>query len=338
MRELAAGGSGHLTDSARRQVIVGLAVMKVLLAGATGAIGRPLVTALRQAGHEVFAVTRSTDRGARLRREGAEPVVADVLDREALLRAVDGLAADAVIHQLTALHPPPARHSGMARTNALRVTGTEHLLAAAHTVGARRFVTQSMIPGYGYVDHGATPLTEDAPFGQPRGSKKCDPIAAAMRSAEQQAFTAKGIEGVALRYGAFYGPGPASDGLIDMLRRKKLPAPKGGGGTLGWIYIEDAAAATVAALERGRAGQAYNVVDDEPVTWGDLLDAMAAAFGAATPRRLPGWIIRLAAPYFADLMIGTSMRVANAKAKAELDWKPAMPTYRDGLAAMRALV
>lgn len=134
-------------------------VVRVLVAGATGAIGRPLVRALLRHEHEVLAITRSTGRAEDLRRAGVEPVVADVLDRDVLLRAVDGLAADAVIHQLTALNPPPARHAGMAPTNALRVTGTKHLLTAARTVGARRFVTQSMVPGYGFVDHGTTPLT-----------------------------------------------------------------------------------------------------------------------------------------------------------------------------------
>jgi nucleoside-diphosphate-sugar epimerase len=281
--------------------------------------------ALRTAGHEVLALTRKSTAQV----PGARLVVADVLDRDALLRAVDGISADAVIHQLTALSKPPAKHADMELTNTLRTTGTTHLIEAAQAIGARRFLTQSMVPGYGYIDHGTRLLTEHDPFGQPRGSK-VDPVVAAMHANEQQVVTANGIEGIVLRYGAFYGL-TGSQGLIAALRAGKLPIPRDGGGTMSWIHLTDAAAATVAAMDKGTAGQAYNIVDNEPVTWGQMITAHAEAGGTNPPRRLPGWVIRLAAPYFATLMIDTSMRVSNAKAKKELGWTLTLPTYREGV-------
>lgn len=303
--------------------------MRVLLAGATGAIGRPLLEALRTAGHEVLALTRKPT----VQVPGARLVVADVLDRDALLRAVDGISADVVIHELTALSKPPTKYADMEVTNTLRTTGTAHLIEAARAVGARRFLTQSMVPGYGYLDHGTRVLTEQDPFGQSQGSK-LDPVVAAMHSNEQQAFTADGIEGIALRYGAFYGL-TGSQGLIVALRAGKLPVPRDGGRVMSWIHLADAAAATVAAMEKGVAGQAYNIVDDEPVTWGQMITEHAKAAGTNPPRRLPNWAIRLAAPYFAALMIDTTLRVSNAKAKAELGWTPTLPTYREGIDALR---
>jgi nucleoside-diphosphate-sugar epimerase len=255
--------------------------------------------------------------------------VADALDRGRLLRAVDGDWADAVIHELTALRKPPARHRGMAMTDRLRIEGTANLLAAADALGAKRFLTQSMIFGYGYRDHGPAPLTEDAPFGRPAGDRT-DPHLAAMLSTERQAFSAP--EGIALRYGLLYGGDAAQTRAL--LARRGLPVARGG--LLGWIHHEDAAAATVAALEQGRPGQAYNLVDDLPATWQEVFTAMARAFGTPPPRRAPRWLFRLAAPYVASFAVDTSMRVANAKAKAELGWRPAFPTYRDGIRAMVA--
>jgi nucleoside-diphosphate-sugar epimerase len=304
--------------------------MKVLLAGASGALGVPLTRQLIEHGHEVLGLTRRARNSGRLTALGATPVIADALDRDVLLRALDGFSADAVIHELTALTKPPARHSGMAPTNRLRIEGTTNLLAAADQLGAKRFLTQSIILGYGYRDHGGLPLTEDAPFGLPEGDE-CDPHLAAMRSTEQQAFTAP--EGIALRYGMFYGAD--ADRMRTLLVKRKLPVARGG--QLGWIHHEDAAAATVAALEHGRAGQAYNVVDDQPATWEDVFTSMAKAFGAPSPWKLPAWLFRLSAPYVAAFAVGTSMRVSNAKARRELDWYPAFRTYRDGIASMASV-
>jgi len=243
-------------------------------------------------------------------------VGADALDREALLRAVDGLTADAVIHELTALSRPPTHHSGMRSTDLLRTEGTAN--AAAGELGAERFVTQSIILGYGYRDHGDRELTEDDPFGVPQGDR-ADPHLAAMLSTEQQAFTAP--EGVALRYGLLYGGDSAT--MRPILQRRRLPVAAGG--LLGWVHHEDALATTVAALERGVPGQAYNVVDDRPATWAEVFTAMAAAVEAPPPRSVPAWVLRLMAPYVAAFAVDTSMRVSAAKAEQELGWTPAIP-------------
>jgi nucleoside-diphosphate-sugar epimerase len=301
--------------------------MKVLLAGATGAIGIPVTRQLLAHGHQVLGLSRDPAGAGRLQALGAVPVVADALDRDRLLRAVEGVGgADAVIHELTALRKPPLRHSGMALTNRLRIQGTGNLLAAAEALGARRFLTQSVIFGYGYRDHGPRPLTEHNPFGRPAGDR-CDPHVAAMLSTERQAFSAP--EGIALRYGLLYGGDAAR--VRALLARRRLPVARGG--VLGWVHHTDAAAATVAALEHGRPGQAYNVVDDLPAGWQEVYTAMAAAFGAPPPRRLPRWLFRLAAPYVASFATGTVMHVSNAKAKAELGWRLTFPSYRQGVRA-----
>jgi len=302
--------------------------MKVLLAGASGAVGTPLTRQLVAAGHEVVGITRSRANAERLRAGGARAVVADVLDRENLLDAVRDLRADAVVHQLTALNTRKMREA-MQGTNALRTTGTAHLLAAARTVGAHRFLTQSIVYGYGYRDHGPHVITEDDPFGEPVSGQLGSAVAA-IRSNEEQVLAADELEGIALRYGLFYGQDSFTRMMSDLLRKRRLPVPSSGGGFASFVHLEDAAAATVAALEKGRAGQAYNVVDDEPVTWADFLDTLAADLGARRPWRVPTWILR-AIPYLHTIMT-TSMRVSNAKAKRELGWAPAAPTYRDGIA------
>ena len=258
--------------------------MKVVLAGASGAIGTPLIRQLTAAGHDVVGITRTPAKATRLRELGAEAVVADVMDRDALLRALDGVRADAVLHELTALSKIPVRHSGMAATNALRDLGSAHLVEAAGLVGAERFLTQSIVYGYGYRDHGARLVTEEDPFGVPERGPTGAHVAA-MRAAEEQAFA---IGGVSLRYGLFYGPGEPTRALVDMLRKRLLPVVSGGGGLGNWIELDDAATATVAALEKGRPGTAYNVVDGTPVSWGDFLDEMARLVGAAGPGGCPG--------------------------------------------------
>lgn len=301
--------------------------MRVLLAGASGAVGTPLTRQLIAAGHQVVGITRSQANAERLRTAGAEAVVADVMDRENLLAAVRGVRADAVMHQLTALGTTKMREA-MQGTNTLRTTGTAHLLAAARAVGAHRFLTQSIVLGYGYRDHGARVITEDDPFAEP-ASGPFGPAIAAMRSNEEQVFSADEMEGIALRYGAFYGQDSFTRMIINLLRKHRLPVPSSGGGYTNFIYLEDAAAATVAALEKGRAGQAYNIVDDEPARWADYLDALATELGAGRPWRVPTWMLR-PIPYLHALMT-TSMRVSNAKARRELGWAPAVSTYREGV-------
>jgi nucleoside-diphosphate-sugar epimerase len=216
----------------------------------------------------------------------------------------------------------------MQGTNILRTTGTANLLAAAQAVGARRFVTQSIVYGYGYRDHGAKVLTEDDPFGVP-ASGQLAAAAAAIRSNEEQVFSAHDLEGIALRYGAFYGQDGFTTMLINLIRKRRMPVPSSGGGFVNPVYLDDAAAASVAALEKGRAGQAYNIVDDEPVRWADYMDAIATELGVRRPWRIPMWTLR-AIPYLYAI-VASSMRVSNAKAKQELDWAPSIPSYREGI-------
>lgn len=309
--------------------------LKILVAGASGVIGRQLVAALTSAEHTVVGLTHSRRGGDAVRALGAEPIAADVLDRVALLRAVDGIRADAVIHQLTAYRNSPPTHyrsAGVRRTNALRTTGTRHLLEAAVQLGAHRYLTQSLVLGYGLTDHGERVLTEADAFGTPRGHRS-DPAVAAMRDAEQLAFETVGIQSSALRYGLFYGPG-ASDIFAKMLRRRMMPLPRGGTGLMAWIHVGDAVAATLAALEHGKSGQAYNIVDDAPVSWDVMLEATAEAVGAARPVRLPAALVRMGAPFAAAQMIDTSMRVSNELAGRELGWRPALPSYKEGLATL----
>lgn len=304
--------------------------MKVLIAGATGAIGIPLSRTLRAAGHEVLGVTRSPAGGATLRAAGVQPIVADAMDRSALLRAVDGVSADAVVHELTALTKAPAKHRDMTQTNRLRTEGTRNLLDAAREVGARKFVTQSIIFGYGYTDHGDKLITEEDPFGQPN-SGKANPHVAAMLANERLTDEADGIIGISLRYGLFYGADVQN--YATMLRKRKVPVPARRNGPLSWIHIDDAASATAAAVEGGDAG-AYNIVDDKPASWSEMFTAMATNLDEPAPRAVPASLIRLAAPYVAKIVLDTTMRVSNAKAKTELGWKPEYPTLTEGLRAM----
>lgn len=303
--------------------------MRVLVAGASGAIGMPVVRLLRKAGHEVIALHRSAESRARLAGTGAVLVRADVLDRDALAQALGGQRVDAAIAELTALKKIPLRHAGMAATNRLRTEGTANLLAAARRLGALRFLTASMVFGYGFGDGGGRVLTEAGPFAPP-GHGRLEAHLAALRANEQQVLAADGIDGIALRYGQFYGPG-ASDTLVAALRRRRVPVTCSGG-PLPWVYIDDAAAATVAALLLGERGTAYNIADDQPVSRTAMLTAMAHAVGAPPPPAVPRRL--LAAAPFAQAIATSSLRVSSAKAKAELGWTPQVPTYRDGLPLM----
>jgi nucleoside-diphosphate-sugar epimerase len=301
--------------------------MRVIVAGATGVLGVPIVQHLIAAGHTVSGITRTREGAERLKQLGATAITADVMDRTGLLEAVKGNPADAVLHELTALKKAPAGHAGMAQTNALRIQGTTSLLDVAREVGATRFVTQSIVFGYGYSDHGAQVLTEESPFGRTDGSP-FDVHINAMVSAEQQAFHAEGIEGIALRYGLLYGED--ADTVVRMLRKRSLPVARHGG-KLAFVHHQDAAAATVAAMESGRGGQAYNVVDDTPETFRELITGIAEARHAPKPLVLPGGLLKLVAPYGGVVLADVSMLVSNAKAKEELHWAPRFPSFREGI-------
>ena len=295
----------------------------ILLAGAGGVLGRHVARALTDAGHKVTGLSRSQDDGIR----------ADLMDRDALLRAVEGHRFDTVIHAATALRKPPMRHRDMHATNALRVEGTAHLVEAAQATGARRFVTESMVFGYGYGDHGDRPLTEDDPFGPHGSSPELEAHIAAMRTKEQLTFGTAGLEGVALRFGLFYGPG-GTDALFPLLRRRQLPLPDDRGRVLPWVELTDAARAVVAAVERGRPGQAYNVTDRTPLGFRAHLLAVAGEFGLPKPMTVPLWLMRPMT--YAHTVMSSTLRVSSAKAERELGWTPAYPSCREGLAAMRA--
>jgi nucleoside-diphosphate-sugar epimerase len=305
----------------------------VVVAGGSGALGAVLVPQLVAAGHTVTGLSRSASGLSRIRAAGARAVRADILDGPGLLHALADVRADAVVHQATALRRTPTRHRDLYATNALRDRGTAHLLRCAAQLGARRFVTQSFFLGYGYRDHGDAPLTEDRPFGEPTGDA-FDVHLRSMRANEDQVLSTAGIEGIALRYGLFYGADRSTAALLDLARRRRLPAPTPAGVTSP-VHLEDAAAATVAALERGRSGQAYNVVDDHPVGFDEFVQAVATAVGAPPPRRVPAWALR-PLPYLHALMVRTRIRVSNAKAREELDWAPRHPSCHEGLAELVA--
>ncbi|MGC9541528.1 NAD-dependent epimerase/dehydratase family protein [Streptomyces sp. UG1] len=307
--------TNHTDDSGRSRT--------VLLAGAGGVLGRHIARALTEAGHQVTGLGR----GPR------NDIQADLMDRDALLRAVDGHRFDTVIHAATALRKPPMRHRDMHATNALRTDGTAHLIEAAQATGARRLVAESMVFGYGYGDHGDQVITEDDHFG-PRGrSPELEAHIAAMRVKEQLTFGTPGLEGVALRFGLFYGPG-GTDALLPMLRKRQLPVPADHGRALPWVELTDAARAVAAAVERGRPGQAYNIADRAPLGFGAHVRRVAEEFGLPKPMTVPLWLTRLM-PY-AHTVMSTTLRVSTAKAEREPGWTPVHPTSRDGLAAMRA--
>ncbi|MGF0318000.1 NAD-dependent epimerase/dehydratase family protein [Nocardia fluminea] len=307
--------------------------MQVLLAGATGAIGRPLIRALTANGHTVSALVRNPGAHPLVRELGATPVTADVLDRDGLLRAVEGLRADAVVHQATALRGAKVQRRIPADdpTGLLRTVGTANLLDAAAVVGAGRFVVQSLILGYGYHDHGDRLITERDQFGVYDGGV-ADEVVRACVAGESQVFDAPGVDGIALRYGLFYGPGAFSDLFAGMMRKHSPVGPLGSGGVNTWVHVDDAAAATVAALERGTPGRAYNIADDHPITWREFFTEVSRTQRTPRPIRLPAWMIRLAVPYIGALMSDTSMRISSRLAHDELGWRPRYADVAAGLA------
>jgi nucleoside-diphosphate-sugar epimerase len=301
--------------------------MHVFVAGGTGAIGRRLVPRLVGAGHRVTATTTTPAKLAGLRAAGAEAVVMDGLDAAAVGEAVARARPDAIVHQMTALAGLADLRRfdrSFAVTNALRTTGTDALLAAGAAAGVRRFVAQSYT-GWPYARDGAAVKTEeDALDADPPAAQR--ETLAALRHLER-AVAETPLDGVALRYGALYGPG-ASDELVALVRRRRLPVLGDGAGIWSWLHVDDAAAATVAALERGTG--VLNVVDDDPAPVAEWLPALAEAVGAPPPRRVPVWLGRLAAGE-AGVSLMTRVRGAsNARAKRELAWQPAWPSWREG--------
>jgi nucleoside-diphosphate-sugar epimerase len=307
--------------------------MRVLIAGATGAMGTQLVPRLVGAGHEVFAMVRSESSGARASELGAEPVLADALDRAAVEAALRQAAPEVVVHQLTAIGNVDTRHfdRSFAATNRLRIEGTDNLLAAARAVGVRRFVAQSN-GGFTYDRTGGPIKNEQDPLDR-SPVRQMAPMIAAIEHLEQAVLGAAWTEGIVLRYGAFYGPGtsmaPGSEQFA-MIRKRKFPVVGDGGGVWSFIHVADAADATVAAVEKGDRG-VYNIVDDDPAPVAEWLPAMAAMLGAKKPMRVPRLIGRLAAGEVGVVLMTELRGASNAKAKRELGWRPAHSSWRQGL-------
>jgi nucleoside-diphosphate-sugar epimerase len=309
--------------------------MKVLLAGATGVLGRQLVPRLVAGGHQVAGITRSASKRDLVHRLGAVPVIADALDPEQVARAVAEAEPDVIIHQLTALAGPmDMRHPDrmFELTDRLRTEATDHLLSAGHSVGVTRFVAQSFA-GWPYARRGGPVKTEEDAL-DPAPAKRMRRTLDAIRHLERAVTGADWTEGIVLRYGGFYGPGTAFDRggeSFELIREGRLPLVGDGGGVWSFVHVEDAAAATVAAVERGRRG-IYNIVDDEPAPVAEWLPAAADVIGGKAPRRVPRWVGRLFAGEAAAIMMTEVRGASNAKAKRELAWQPARATWRDGFA------
>jgi nucleoside-diphosphate-sugar epimerase len=307
--------------------------MRVFLAGASGAIGRPLVPRLLAAGHEVTGMTRSEEHAERIRAAGARAAVVDCFDREALRAAVSEAGAEVVLHELTAL---PERINFRDKqlysaTNRVRGEGTRNLMEAARAAGARRFICQSIaflyepIGGFVKTEEDATMKHAPAPFGE--GIR-------ILKQMERSVTSAEDLEGLVLRYGFFYGPGThyAADGAYATdVRRRRLPIVGEGTGVTSFIHVDDAADATVAAVSRGAPG-VYNITDDEPAPMREWVPVYAAAAGAKPPRRVPVWLARLVAGRPVAAFALDLRGASNEKAKRELGWQPAHPSWRTGFA------
>jgi 2-alkyl-3-oxoalkanoate reductase len=306
--------------------------MRVFVVGASGAIGSRLVPQLIERGHEVIGSARSPDKAERLRGLGADPVVLDALDARAVREAVAGARPDAVVHQATALTGfSDLKHfdRGFAQTNRLRAEGTDNLLAAARETGVRRFFAQSYASYGRYAREGGPAKSEDDPL-------DTTPVPAMRETVATMEYLDKAVTdagGIALRYGIFYGD--PDDGLVEAVRARKFPIVGDGAGVWSFIHLDDAAAATVLALEHDGPA-VYNIVDDEPSPTREWLPELARILGAKPPRHVSVWLARLIAGD-AAVMMGTEARGAsNAKAKRELGWTLRYPSWRQGFAALDA--
>jgi nucleoside-diphosphate-sugar epimerase len=311
--------------------------MKVFVAGATGALGRQLVPRLVASGHDVTGMTRTESKRDFVRSLGARPAVADALDSEAVARAVAEAEPEVIVHQLTALSGSfDMRHIDrwLEVTNRLRTEGTDHLLAAGRAVGARRFVAQSYA-GWpfartdGLIKNEMAPLDPDPPQRLRSGLD-------AIRYVEEAVTAIDWGDGIVLRYGGFYGPGTSlsSDPHADVtaqVRKRRFPIVGSGSGIWSFIHIEDAATATVAAVEHGKPG-IYQVTDDEPAPVREWLPVLAQSVRAKPPRRVPRWMGRLLAGEAAAVMMTEVRGASNEKAKRELGWRPRYASWRQGFA------
>jgi len=309
--------------------------MRIFVAGATGVIGKRLVPLLRANGHEVVGTTRSPGKVDDLRALGAEPRVLDVLDAVAVGKALSEARPDVVVHQATALSDLGSLRNldeAFADTNRLRTEGTDNLLAAAQAAGAEKFVAQSFA-GWPYAKEGSLVKDEEAPL-DPSPPANAEQSMAAIRHLEKAVAGAEALAGIVLRYGGFYGPGTSlfeGGEHVAAIRKRAFPLVGSSAGMWSFVHIDDAAAATLAAIERGGRG-IYNVVDDEPAPASEWLPYLAERLGAKQPRHVPEWLGRLVAGEQVVSMMTEARGASNAKAKRELGWTLVHPTWREGFA------
>jgi nucleoside-diphosphate-sugar epimerase len=305
-------------------------VMRVFVAGGTGVMGRRLVPQLVARGHQVTATTTSAAKLGLLHQLGADAVVMDGLDAVSVGKAVAEARPDVIVHQMTAIGPahagkPDMRHMDrwFATTNRLRTEGTDHLLAAAEATGVSRFVAQSYASWNG-IRQGGWVKTEEDPLDLLAGTA----AQAAMEAIRHLEDAVHGAGGAVLRYGGLYGPG-ATDDQIELVRKRQFPLVGRGTGYCSWVHLDDAASATVLAVEQGARG-VFNIVDDEPAPAGEWLPHLAACAGAKPPVRVPTWLARLLAGGVAVTMMTEGRGFSNAKAKRELGWELRYPSWRQG--------
>jgi nucleoside-diphosphate-sugar epimerase len=311
--------------------------MKVFVAGATGAVGRPLVSALIAAGHSVVGLTRTAAKAQIVLWMGAEPVIADGLDEAEIRVAIGSAKPDVVIHEMTDLAgASDLRHFDrtFASSNRLRTQGTDLLLTAAREAGVRRFVAQSYC-GWPYAKVGGAVKTETDAL-DPDPPAELRPTLDAIRYLEQRVTGSSQPEGIVVRYGALYGPGTGmlDRRMVEQIRRRRVPLIGDGAGWCSFVHVDDAAAATVAAVDRGKPGNIYNIVDDDPAPVKEWLPALAGMLRAKPPFHLPAWIARLVAGEHLVSMMTRARAGSNAKAKMELGWRPTHPSWRQGFAAI----
>jgi len=305
--------------------------MHILIAGATGAAGRALIPLLTANGHTVTGTTRTEAKAGKLRALGANAQIMDGLDAASVKAAIEATQPDVIVHQMTALTGIDMKNIDKAfhLTNRLRTEGTEHILAAAEG----KLVVAQSFAGWPYARTGGRIKTEADPL-DPTPPKGIRETHAAIRRLESLVTQAGGI---VLRYGGFYGPGSgmSKDGgeQVEMIRRRQFPLVGNGEGIWSFLHTDDLATATLAAIERGRPGEIYNIVDDEPAATKDWLPYLAETIGAKPPRKVPAWLARIVASPAAVAMMTESRGASNAKAKAELGWQPTHPSWRQGFPA-----
>jgi nucleoside-diphosphate-sugar epimerase len=310
--------------------------VKVFVAGATGAVGKPIVRELIERGHDVVGLTSSESKRSLLEELGASAVVGDVFDAQAMTELVRAAEPEGVVNVASKWSVNPTRLSQVTPANEIRKQGARNMVAAAVAAGARRYVNESMMFVYGYGDH-AAPLTEIDPPGRVRrkGLQRVIDAIVAAESEVRKHSDAGEIDGICMRFGLFHGRLADSTRLMfDLVRKRRLPLIGSGETIRSWIELEDAARAVADALERAPAGSVYNVVDDEPVTMRDYVGEIVRLTGANPPWRMPYWLINIGASYVAPAFGGGRLPVSNAKLKDELGWSPRFPTYREALGSL----